>query len=406
MAYSGQAEQVFQDALVSAFPTYESVEQLVRLLDVNLAEISRRGNLRDVVFDVVRWADRENRVPQLVRTAAAEQPGNPRLQRAVRHVDDPLLIEDRWFAKQVPVATWLLAAANVALLLMVVKVYFANLINTFRLLSTLALACLVAVAVWRLYAWLVGAPVRARVGTLLRRLVAHSRLERRDWVAFGVFAALFVFQATAVAAAPAPIVLSFSQESPRSFWKNSEFVVVRSFPNVPSEMELQGPARDGLRDPERFSTSFYRADFFIAHSYTARRVKLRIELLPADADTSGRNPPEGTAGVSFADVAVDRALGAVVVGQGTRVLPDRGYVHEATIELVAGLDEIAGRHTVLFTCQRRLDGQPTPTEVLVYARILDAANDAILFPAEEPFSILNWHSPQVVADRAGPGLHR
>jgi hypothetical protein len=119
--------------------------------------ISRRGNLRDVV----RWADRENRVPELFEKAVEEQPGNARLALALRHVRDPLLIEDRWFARQVPVATWLLGAANVALLLLVVKVFFANLINTVRLLSTLALAALVALAVWRLYTWLVGGAVRA-----------------------------------------------------------------------------------------------------------------------------------------------------------------------------------------------------------------------------------------------------
>jgi len=252
MAYSGQAEQVFQDALVSAFPTYESMEQLVRLLDVNLAEISRRGNLRDVVFDVVRWADRENRVPDLIRTAAAEQAGNPRLKQALRHVDDPLLVEDRWFAKHVPVATWLLGTANLVLLLLVMKVYFVNLVNTFRLLSTLAVVCLVAVAAWRLYAWALGKPVRARIGTLLRRLVAHSRLERRDWLAFAALAALLVLQTTAVTAAPPPITLSFDRESPGTFWKDAEYVLVRSVPNVPSEMELQGPERAGLRNPERF----------------------------------------------------------------------------------------------------------------------------------------------------------
>ncbi len=403
MAYSGQAEQVFQDALVSAFPTYESMEQLVRLLDVNLAEISRRGNLRDVVFDVVRWADRENRVPDLIRTAAGEQAGNPRLQQALRHVDDPLLVEDRWFAKHVPVATWLLGTANLVLLLLVIKVYFVNLVNTFRLLSTLAVVCLVAVAAWRLYAWALGKPVRARIGTLLRRLVAHSRLERRDWLAFGALAALLVLQTTVVTAAPPPITLSFDRESPGTFWKDAEYMLVRSFPNVPSEMELQGPERAGLRNPERFSKTYYRADLFVGGRNLARRLKVQIELSPSVVDTTGAELTAGPPGVTFADVALDRTLGDVVADEQHVVRDGHGRISETGLELVVDLDEISGRRSVLFTCQRRLDGQPTPREVSVYARILDADSGAVLFRTSGVFSIDEWRAADRLVDRPHAG---
>ena len=404
MAYSGQAEQVFQDALVSAFPTYESMEQLVRLLDVNLAEISRRGNLRDVVFDVVRWADRENRVPDLVRTAAGEQPANPRLQQALRHVDDPLLVEDRWFARHVPVATWLLGAANLALLLLVIKVYFANLVNTFRLLSTLAVVCLVAVAAWRLYAWLFGKPVRARIGTLLRRLVAHSRLERRDWLVFaGLLAALRSFRPLLWLQRPRRWPCRSIGKRPTRSGRPTSFGSLVPFPTCPRRWRRRGPHARGLRDRDRFSETYYRADFFIGRRNLARRVKLQIDLLPP-ARRPGR---------------VVRSARRHVCGRGRGPAPRRraprpghqaarrsGRIGETNIELIVSLDEIVGERTVLFTCQRLLDGQPTPTEVAVYARILDAETGAILFPAEQVFPIDDWRRQEILARRGALDLHR
>ena len=406
MAYSGQAEQVFQTALVSAFPTYETLDQFVRLLDVNLAEISRRGNLRDIAFDLVRWADREDRVPELVEKAAGEQPGNPKLQQALRHVHDPLLVEDRWFARHVPIATWLLGVANVGLLLLVVKVFLANLINTVRVLSTLALALFVVLAGWYLYNWLVGGAVRARVRTRIRRLVAHSRLERHDWLAFAGMLGLVVLQATAAAAAPEPVVLSFDREPAGAFWTDTEYALVRSFPNIPSEMELQGPERVGLRDPERFSKTYYRADLFVGRRNIARRLRVQIDLSPSVVDTTGVALSAGPPGVTFADVAVDRTLGDVVADEQQVVREGKGHITETSVELVVDLDEISGRRTVLFTCQRRLDGQPTPREVSVYARILDADNGAVLYRTSRTFSIADWRDERAVATGSGAGAAR
>ncbi len=406
MAYSGQAEQIFQTALVSAFPTYETLDQFVRLLDVNLAEISRRGNLRDIAFDLVRWAEREDRVPELVEKAVGEQPGNPKLQQALRHVHDPLLVEDRWFARHVPIATWLLGVANVGLLLLVVKVFLANLIDTVRLLSTLGLALVVALTAWSLYNWFVGGPMRARVGTRFRRIVAHSRLERHDWFAFAGTLAVVVMQAAAVAMAPEPVSLSFDRESAGAFWKDAEYALVRSFPNIPSEMELQGPERVGLRDPERFSKTYYRADLFVGRRNIARRLRVQIDLSPSVVDTTGVALSAGPPGVTFADVAVDRTLGDVVADEQQVVREGKGHITETSVELVVDLDEISGRRTVLFTCQRRLDGQPTPREVSVYARILDADNGAVLYRTSRTFSIADWRDEQAVATGSGAGAAR
>jgi hypothetical protein len=270
-------------------------------------------------------------------------------------------------------------------------------------LSTLAVVCLFAVAAWRLYAWLFGRPVRARIGTLLRRLVAHSRLERRDWLAFAALAALLVLQTTAVTAAPPPITLSFDRESPGTFWKDAEYVLVRSFPNVPSEMELQGPERAGLRNPERFSKTYYRADLYVGGRNLARRLKVQIELSPSVVDTTGAELTAGPPGVTFADVALDRALGDVVADEQHVVRGGNGHVSETGLELVVDLDEISGRRSVLFTCQRRLDGQPTPREVSVYARILDADSGAVLFRTSGAFSIEEWRAADHLVDRPHAG---
>jgi hypothetical protein len=112
--------------------------------------------------------------------------------------------------------------------------------------------------------------------------------------------------------------------------------------------------------------------------------------------------------VTFADVALDRALGNVVADEQHVVRDGNGRISETGLELVVDLDEISGRRTVLFTCQRRLDGQPTPREVSVYARILDADSGAVLFRTSGVFSIDEWRAADRLVDRpragASPGF--
>jgi hypothetical protein len=197
--------------------------------------------------------------------------------------------------------------------------------------------------------------------------------------------------------------LSFDRESAGAFWKDAEFSLVRSFPNIPSEMELQGPERAGLRHPERFSKTYYSAALFIGGRNLARRLKVQIDLSPSVAETTGAELTAGPPGVTFADVALDRALGDVVADEQQVVRESKGHISETSLEFVVDLDEISGRRTVLFTCQRRLDGQPTPREVSVYARILDADSGAVLYRTSRTFSIADWRDEQAVATGSGAG---
>ncbi len=144
MAYSGRAEQIFHRALLRAFDRVTLEQFVVVNLDIELENVTRRGNFSDEVWDLVRWADRNGRLKELIEKAAAEVAGSPHLQEALKHVRDPELIEDRWFAKFVPLTTWLLRVVNVLLLVAFVKVWMVNLIDITRLLLSVTLLMVVS----------------------------------------------------------------------------------------------------------------------------------------------------------------------------------------------------------------------------------------------------------------------
>jgi LysM repeat protein len=69
-------------ALLSAFPTDESLAQMVRIqLDQNLEVISTGRNLGNITYDLIRWAEANGQVERLIAGARAENPGNPELQQ-------------------------------------------------------------------------------------------------------------------------------------------------------------------------------------------------------------------------------------------------------------------------------------------------------------------------------------
>jgi hypothetical protein len=71
----------FQEALVSAFNRSE-LEQLVYLrLEVNLHDIVADGPHRQVVFDLIKWANGQGKIEALLRAARAENPGNVLLRQ-------------------------------------------------------------------------------------------------------------------------------------------------------------------------------------------------------------------------------------------------------------------------------------------------------------------------------------
>jgi len=81
---SGEERRDLNEALLSAFPSLGRLEQMVRFrMDENLSAVAGGSTLRDVVFDLVEWAEAQGRLAELIRGATAEVPGNPRLKEVV-----------------------------------------------------------------------------------------------------------------------------------------------------------------------------------------------------------------------------------------------------------------------------------------------------------------------------------
>ena len=71
----------FQEALLSAFNRSE-LEQLVYLrLEVNLNDVVADGPHRQVVFDLIKWANGQGKIEALLRAAREENPGNVLLRQ-------------------------------------------------------------------------------------------------------------------------------------------------------------------------------------------------------------------------------------------------------------------------------------------------------------------------------------
>jgi hypothetical protein len=82
----GDLVQRLQRAIVAAFARSE-VEQLVRFhLNAGLDVITGGGPFDQVVFDLLRWAERHGRVGELARAAKDARPGRPDLQAAADDV--------------------------------------------------------------------------------------------------------------------------------------------------------------------------------------------------------------------------------------------------------------------------------------------------------------------------------
>ncbi len=81
MNLSGQQRRQLQEALIDAFPTTASLEQMLLFeLDKNLRVISGEGSLQEIVFRLIRVADSQGWLENLVRAARNSNPGNIRLR--------------------------------------------------------------------------------------------------------------------------------------------------------------------------------------------------------------------------------------------------------------------------------------------------------------------------------------
>jgi molecular chaperone DnaK len=88
----GKTLKRINSAILRAYPQQGDLAQMVRFeLDQNLDEIAGSGILKDVVFNLLSWAESQGKLPDLVLAAAADRPRNQELQSLARLFQaDPL----------------------------------------------------------------------------------------------------------------------------------------------------------------------------------------------------------------------------------------------------------------------------------------------------------------------------
>ncbi len=88
MGLSGSQRQQLQEALMDAFPDKASLEQMLSFeLDKNLNVIASEGNLEQIVFQLIKKAEAENWIEDLINGAQRANPGSQRLNRYEFQVD-------------------------------------------------------------------------------------------------------------------------------------------------------------------------------------------------------------------------------------------------------------------------------------------------------------------------------
>ncbi|MGB3641825.1 MAG: GUN4 domain-containing protein [Rivularia sp. (in: cyanobacteria)] len=94
----GKQRHNFCKALLSAFPTYIALQQMLSFgLNKNLHEIATGENHSEVVFKVVTWAETYNKLPELVETVCNPEygnPGNPQLKAFCQKYSRSQLVEE------------------------------------------------------------------------------------------------------------------------------------------------------------------------------------------------------------------------------------------------------------------------------------------------------------------------
>jgi len=81
MGLSGQQRKKLANALIDAFPTLASLEQMLLYeLDKNPRAIAGEGGLQEIVFRLIQTAEAQGWVENLVRAARQENPGNSQLE--------------------------------------------------------------------------------------------------------------------------------------------------------------------------------------------------------------------------------------------------------------------------------------------------------------------------------------
>ncbi len=94
---TGSQRAQFRDALLSAFPTQDSLKQMVNTrLEENLAAIAGGENYKDVIFNLItNWAEPNGKLDDLLTAARTENPGNSELREFAKQARGELVLNDR-----------------------------------------------------------------------------------------------------------------------------------------------------------------------------------------------------------------------------------------------------------------------------------------------------------------------
>ncbi len=89
MSLSGQQHKQLQKALIDAFPNKALLEQMLLFeLDKNLDTIAEGSNLEVVVFKLIRTADSQGWIEDLVTSACKSNPGNSSLRAISQEINN------------------------------------------------------------------------------------------------------------------------------------------------------------------------------------------------------------------------------------------------------------------------------------------------------------------------------
>lgn len=82
MKLSGSEFKELRKALTDAFPSKASLKRLIKESDIGIdvEKIVFSENLNDVVYEIIGWAESQNKLNILINAAYEENPENPKLK--------------------------------------------------------------------------------------------------------------------------------------------------------------------------------------------------------------------------------------------------------------------------------------------------------------------------------------
>ncbi|NMF66171.1 SUMF1/EgtB/PvdO family nonheme iron enzyme [Brasilonema octagenarum] len=88
MGLSGETIRKIREALKSAFPNRDELVMMLHMeLDIPESEVPNNSNYNLVVFNLIQQLDSQNRIPELIKGALNERPGNPDLQKVAQEIN-------------------------------------------------------------------------------------------------------------------------------------------------------------------------------------------------------------------------------------------------------------------------------------------------------------------------------